>query len=87
MKDFEQEPALIRPDLVWPLKKEEWKRKNDIKAIIHYMRSSISVKLIFMNLWTRNTDERSIRRPILILEDDISFPRLKDETLSIVQRH
>jgi hypothetical protein len=86
VQNIEHVPILIQQDLIWPAKMKMWKAKNDTKAISYYIRSSISIKLIFMNLWTKNIDEQSNRKPVLILEDDIKFLRSKDETLEILER-
>ncbi|CAF1231434.1 unnamed protein product [Didymodactylos carnosus] len=70
IQNSETTPALIQNDLLWPLEMEKWKSKNDTKAISNYIRSSISLKLIFMNMWTRNIDTKANQKPILILEDE-----------------
>jgi len=83
--DIKHAPVLIHEDLLWPQKMNMWKAKNNTKAISNYIRSSVSIKLIFMNLWTRKVDEVANQKPVLIMEDDIQFIRSKDETFNILK--
>ena len=87
---MERTPVLIRDDLLWTEKMKQWKAKNDTKGAKHFVLSQISLKLAFMNLWTRNSKkENSIsleNKPVLIMEDDLRFIRSREETLSVVER-
>ena len=73
-------PMLIREDVLWPTRMQAWKKENDTRSISHLIRSDTSIKLMFMNLWSRNIDDK----PILILEDDVQFLLPKDETFHIL---
>ena len=77
-------PVLIREDVLWPSRINDWKKKNDTRSISHLIRSDTSIKLMFMNLWTRNIEEGSLILPIMILEDDVRFLLSKDETFRVL---
>ena len=83
-------PVLIREDLLWPEKMKQWKAKNDERSIRHHALSCLSVKVIFMNLWTRNSKKKNSisleTQPVLMMEDDLRFVRSKEETLAVVER-
>ena len=89
VEHVEKIPILIDKNLIWQAKMQMWERNNDTKSARHYVLSSLSLKVIFMNLWTKNKgdDRESVAtEPILILEDDFQFVRSKEETLPIVEK-
>ena len=83
-------PVLIREDHLRPAKMKQWKAKKDEKSIRHHALSCLSVKVTFMNLWTRNSEKKNSlsleNKPVLIMEDDLKFIRSKEETLAAVER-
>lgn len=77
-------PVLIKENLLWPSRIQALKKANDTLTISHFIRSCTSVKLMFMNLWSKNVDDRLLMKPIMIFEDDVRFILPKDETFHIL---
>ena len=87
VKHIEKNPQLIQEHLIWPEKMKMWKNKNDTKSVRNYVLSHLSVKLIFMHLWTSSNHQASVSsEPLWIMEDDLRFVRSRDETLGTLER-